>query len=269
MFVGSFKKFALCLAILGVAACSSKENEDTYVARDVEVIYNLAKDNLERRRYRLAAAAFDEVERQHPYSIWARRAQIMSAYSHYMSNDYDEAILAAQRFLQLHPGNRSAPYAYYLIAMCHYEQVTDVARDQQKTIEATQALTEVIRRFPESEYAQDAALKLDLTRDHLAGKDMEVGRFYMKRQEYLAAVGRFRHVIEEYQTTSHTPEALHRLVEGYLALGIHDEAQMAGAVLGHNFGGTKWYRYSYALLTEGKLSPEMKSGSWLSKLWPF
>ncbi len=250
MFVSSFKKFALFFAILGVAACSSKDNEDTYVARDVEVIYNLAKDSLEKRRYRLAATAFDEVERQHPYSIWARRAQIMAAYAYYMSNDYDESVLAAQRFLQLHPGNKSAPYAYYLIAMCHYEQVSDVARDQEKTQEATRALTEVIRRFPESDYARDASLKLDLTRDHLAGKDMEVGRFYMKRQEYLSAVGRFRNVVDEFQTTSHTPEALHRLVEGYLALGMHNEAKMAGAVLGHNFSGTKWYRYSYKLLTD-------------------
>tara|TARA_R110002096_G_scaffold383846_2_gene577810 strand:+ start:1808 stop:2575 length:768 start_codon:yes stop_codon:yes gene_type:complete len=250
MFVTSFKKFALFFAILGVAACSSKNNEDTYIARDVEVIYNLAKDNLGKRRYRLAAAAFDEVERQHPYSIWARRAQIMAAYAYYMSNDYDESVLSAQRFLQLHPGNKSAPYAYYLIAMCHYEQVSDVARDQAKTEEATQALTEVIRRFPETDYARDASLKLDLTRDHLAGKDMEVGRFYLKRQEYLAAIGRFRNVVDEFQTTSHTPEALHRLVEGYLALGMHHEAKMAGVVLGHNFSGTKWYRYSYKLLTD-------------------
>lgn len=254
MFVGRFKKFALCLAVLGVAACSSKESEDTYIARDVEVIYNLAQDNLERKRYRLAAVAFDEVERQHPYSIWARRAQIMAAYAYYMTNDYDESILAAQRFLQLHPGNRSAPYAYYLIAMCHYEQVSDVGRDQAKTQEATHALTEVVRRFPDTEYARDAALKLDLTRDHLAGKDMEVGRFYMKRQEYLAAIGRFRNVVDEYETTSHTPEALHRLVEGYLALGMHSEAKMAGVVLGHNFSGTKWYRYSYDLLTDRNIS---------------
>ncbi|MBL4838336.1 MAG: outer membrane protein assembly factor BamD [Kordiimonadaceae bacterium] len=257
------------MAVLLVAGCSSDKNDDTYIARDVEVIYNLAQDNLQRKRYRLAAVAFDEVERQHPYSVWARRAQIMASYAHYMSNNYDDSVLAAQRFLQLHPGNKSAPYAYYLIAMCHYEQISDVGRDQAKTHEATRALTEVVRRFPESEYARDAAFKLDLTRDHLAGKDMEVGRFYMKRQEYLSAIGRFRNVVEDYQTTSHTPEALHRLVESYMALGIMDEAQMAGAVLGHNFGGTKWYRYSYALLTNGKLEPEMKSGSWLGKLWPF
>lgn len=252
-----------------LVACSSDGDEDTYVARDVEVIYNFAYDALDRKRYRLAAAGFDEVERQHPYSVWARRAQLMAAYSAYMSNQYDDAILAAQRFLQLHPGNASAPYAYYLIALCHYEQISDVGRDQDKTEQAENALIEVIRRFPESEYAQDAQLKLNLTQDHLAGKDMEVGRFYMKRKEYLAAIIRFRRVIERYQTTSHAPEALHRLVESYLALGIKDEAQMAAAVLGHNFGGTKWYRFSYSLLVRGRLSPEAKSNSWLTAIWPF
>jgi len=263
-----FKNLFLFAAIFSVAACSSKD-EDRYVARDVEVIYNLAQENLDKGRYKFAAVAFDEVERQHPYSVWARRAQLMSAYSHYMSRSYDDAILAAQRFLQLHPGNKSASYAYYLIGLSHYEQISDVGRDQQKTHDAERGLTEVIRRFPDTEYARDAGIKLALTHDHLAGKDMEVGRFYMKRQEYLAAVGRFRNVIEKYQTTSHTPEALHRLVESYMALGIQEEAQMAAAVLDHNYGGTKWYRYSYALLVEGDLSPQVSSSSWLSKLWPF
>jgi len=263
-----FRNLFLLTVVLGLTACGSSE-EDKYVARDVEVIYNLAQENLEKGRYRFAAVAFDEVERQHPYSVWARRAQLMSAYSHYMSGSYDDSILASQRFLQLHPGNRSAPYAYYLIALCHYEQISDVGRDQQKTHDAERALTEVIRRFPDTEYARDAGLKLALTHDHLAGKDMEVGRFYMKRKEYLAAVGRFRNVIEQYQTTSHTPEALHRLVESYMALGIVDEAKMAGAVLDHNYGGTKWYRYSYAMLVEGNLQPAGSNESWLSKLWPF
>ncbi len=262
-------KIGVLAAFVALSACSSGGDEDKYVARDVEVIYNLAQDNLNRGRYKLAAAAFDEVERQHPYSVWARRAQLMSAFSHYQANNFDDAILSAQRFLQLHPGNRSAPYAYYLIAISEYEQITDVRRDQSKTAEAEAALNEVIRRYPTSEYARDAALKLSLTRNHLAGKDMEIGRFYMSRQEYLAAVGRFRNVVEKYQTTEHTPEALHRLVEVYLALGIKDEAQMAAAVLGHNYGGTKWYRYSYALLTDQELIPEVKEGSWLGKLWPF
>ena len=255
--------------VLGVAACSSKDDEDRYVARDVEVLYNLAQDNLDRGRYKFAAAAFDEVERQHPDSVWARRAQLMAAYSHYMTNSYDDAILAAERFLQLHPGNRSAPYAYYLIALCHYEQISDVGRDQQKTLDAENSLVEVIRRYPNTDYVKDAKLKLDLTRDHLAGKDMEVGRFYQQRHEYLAAETRFRAVIEKYQTTSHAPEALHRLVEVYLALGIDEEAKMAAAVLGRNFPGSKWYRYSYSLLSGKDMVPEVSEKSWLSKIWPF
>ncbi|SDE48227.1 MULTISPECIES: outer membrane protein assembly factor BamD [Kordiimonas] len=263
------KTSILGVALISVAACSSKDEEDVYVARDVEVLYNLGQDNLKKKRYQLAAYAFDEVERQHPYSVWARRAQLMAAYSHYMTNNYDDATLAAERFLQLHPGNRSAPYAYYLIALSHYEQISDVGRDQAQTLRAQSSLTEVIRRFPNTEYARDARLKLDLTLDHLAGKDMKVGRFYMKRQEYLAATMRFRNVVENYQTTSHTPEALHRLVESYLALGVYDEAKMAAAVLGHNYPSSKWYRYSYALLSGKDMKPEGKSGSWLSKLWPF
>jgi outer membrane protein assembly factor BamD len=263
-----FRKFTVATALLGLAACSSVE-EDRYVARDVEVIYNLAQDSVDKKQYKFAAIAFDEVERQHPYSVWARRAQLMAAYSHYMAGDYDDSVLAAERFLQLHPGNRSASYAYYLIGIAHYEQISDVGRDQQKTLDAEAALTEIIRRFPDSEYARDAKLKLSLTHDHLAGKDMEVGRFYMKRREYLAAVIRFRRVIERYQTTSHAPEALHRLVESYMALGIHEEAKMAGAVLAHNYDGSKWYKYSYALLVEGDLTPEANNSSWLSKLWPF
>ncbi|WP_308911860.1 outer membrane protein assembly factor BamD [Pseudokordiimonas caeni] len=259
-----------CLAgcLVALSACGGKD-EDTYIARDVEVLYNLAQDRLDRKQYRQAAAIFDETERQHPYSVWARRAQLMAAYSNYMANKYDDAVLAAQRFLQLHPGNRGAPYAYYLIAVSYYEQISDVGRDQDQTQKALDSLTEVVRRFPDTDYARDAKLKIDLTRDHLAGKDMEVGRFYMQRKEYLSAVIRFRNVVENFQTTSHTPEALHRLVECYLALGIYPEAQMAAAVLGHNFPGNKWYRYSYALLNNQSLEPEVHEGSWLSKLWPF
>ena len=254
---------------LMLAACSSGGDEDRYVARDVEVLYNLAQDFLDRKNYTLAAVTFDEVERQHPYSIWARRAQLMAAYANYMSNNYEDSILAAERFLQLHPGNRNAPYAYYLIALCHYERISDVGRDQDSTLKAKDALTEVVRRYPNSDYAEDATLKLSLTNDHLAGKDMEIARFYIQRQEYLSASLRLRNVIEEYQMSSHVPEALHRLVEVNLALGIHEEAQTAAAVLGHNYPGTKWYRYSYALMTGADLVPEISNRSWLSKLWPF
>ena len=251
---------------VGLTACSGG-NEDRYIARDVEVLYNLGYDNLEKGRYKRAAAAFDEVERQHPYSVWARRAQLMAAYAHYQTSNYDDAVLSAECFLQLHPGNPSASYAYYLIALCHYEQIVDVGRDQSSTLKARESLTEVVKRFPDSDYAKDAQLKLDLTDDHLAGKDMEIGRFYMRRQEYLAAANRFKSVIDNYQTTSHAPEAMHRLVESYLALGVEPEARRVAQVLGHNYPGSKWYKYSYDLMN-GK-NPSGEVGSFLSKLWPF
>lgn len=254
--------------MVGVAGCA-KKNKDSYFARDVEVLYNLGADRLERKQFKLAAALFDEVERQHPYSSWARRSQLMSAYSYYEANDYDESILAAERFLALHPGNSAAGYAYYLIANCYYEQISDVGRDQKVTEQALRALFEVIQRFPASEYARDAQLKMDLTSDHLAGKELEVGRFYLGKRQYLAGIGRFRTVIERFQTTSHAPEAMHRLVESYLALGIVEEAQSVAAVLGYNYPNSKWYRYSYALLTGQKLVPEMSKKSWISKVLPF
>lgn len=265
----SVAKVALAVLLMtGVAACG-KKNKDTYFARDVEVLYNLGADRLQRKQYKLAAALFDEVERQHPYSSWARRSQLMSAYSYYEANEYEDSILAAERFLALHPGNSAAPYAYYLIAVCYYEQISDVGRDQKVTEQALKALYEVIQRFPESEYARDSQLKLDLTSDHLAGKELDVGRFYLSQRQYLAGIGRFRTVIEKYQTTSHAPEAMHRLVEAYLALGIVEEAQAVAAVLGYNYPNSKWYRYSYALLTGQKLEPQVSNKSWISKVLPF
>lgn len=251
--------FAVIVGGLISGACSKKD-EDTYIARDVEVLYNLGHDSLGKKQHRLAAAAFDEVERQHPYSVWARRAQLMASYSYYMANRYEESVLAAERFLSLHPGNKDAPYAYYLIALCHYERIIDIGRDQRTTEQALDALTDVVTRFPDTDYARDAQLKLDLTRDHLAGKEMEIGRFYLTQAKYLAAIGRFQRVIDEFQTTSHAPEAMHRLVEAYLALGIEAEARQVAAVLGHNFPGTKWYRYSYALLEDSSLAPGEKRG---------
>jgi outer membrane protein assembly factor BamD len=173
---------------------------------------------------------------------------LMSAYSYYVSQDYSEAILSAQRFLALHPGSREAPYAYYVVAVSYYEQITSVDRDQKVTLKALDALNELIRRYPASDYAADARLKVDLTRDHLAGKEMEVGRYYQGNKQFLGAVDRFRTVIDTYNTTSHTPEALERLVECYLALGLPEEAKKAAAVLGYNYPGSKWYKHSYALI---------------------
>ena len=189
----------------------------------------------------------------------------MAAYAHYREERYDDALNAIDRFLSLHPGHASAPYAYYLRALCHYEQIADVTRDQKNTELALSALSEVVRRYPESSYARDAQLKIDLTNDHLAGKDMEIGRFYLKRGEYQAAINRFRRVIERYQTTTHVPEALHRLTETYLALGIVDEAQTAAAVLGHNYPGSEWYADSYLLLTGVDARPTENKESWISR----
>lgn len=221
-----------------------------YVARDVNTLYNAAKDRLDRGQHKIAAALFDEVERQHPYSPWARRAQQMSAFSYYVAGDYNKAIESSRRFLSIHPGNKDAPYAYYLIALSYYEQISDVTRDQRITEQALAALGEVSRRYPNSRYAADALLKMDLVNDHLAGKEMEIGRFYQRRGKWLAATIRFRTVIEKYQTTTHAPEALMRLTESYLSLGIPAEAKKTAAVLGANYPGSKWYERAFELVNK-------------------
>ncbi|TNE31323.1 MAG: outer membrane protein assembly factor BamD [Alphaproteobacteria bacterium] len=236
---------------LVTAGCAGRggDNEDVaYVARDVETLYNEAKRRLDRGNTKLAAALFDEVERQHPYSPWARRAQLMSAFSYYVAQDYNKAIASAQRFLSIHPGNKDAPYAYYLIALSYYEQISDVQRDQKITEQARTALTEINRRFPNTEYAADARLKLDLVEDHLAGKEMEIGRLYAKSGKWLAAELRFRNVIDKYQTTSHAAEALYRLTEASLALGIRQDAVKYASVLGANYPGSEWYDKAYKLV---------------------
>ena len=236
--------------MLVLAGCSADKDKE-YVERPVSDIYNNALDLLENGDYRLAAQEFDEVERQHPYSVWATKAQLMAAYSFYQSNRYDDAIIALDRFTQLHPANRDAAYAYYLKALSYYEQISDVARDQKMTELALNALKEVVSRFPTSEFARDAKIKIDLTYDHLAGKEMEIGRYYLKQKHYLSAINRFKTVVEQYETTTHVPEALHRMTEAYLALGITSEARKTAAVLGHNFPGSDWYEDSYALF-EGR-----------------
>jgi outer membrane protein assembly factor BamD len=261
--LGLLAVLGAALALAGCAGIGAKEIK--YVERPVEEIYNTALMELQRGRYFQAAEQFDEVERQHPYSVWARRSMLMAAYSNYQINEYDKAILAAQRFISLHPGNRDVVYAYYIVAISLYEQISDVGRDQKITAEALQALTEVVRRFPTSDYARDARLKIDLTKDHLAGKEMEIGRYYLKQHEYLAAINRFRMVVEVFQTTSHVPEAMHRLTECYVALGVIEEAQSVAAVLGHNYPGSDWYQDSYALLTGKHVQPVENEKSWISK----
>ena len=242
---------AFVLVVAGLAACGSKDKEE-YVERPVEALYNEGVDALATERYATAARAFDEVERQHPYSTWATKAQLMAAYAHYQNNKYDDAIVAVDRFIQLNPSNRDVGYAYYLKAISYYEQITDVQRDARMTELAMGALEEVVRRFPDTPFARDARLKIDLTNDHLAGKEMEVGRFYMRRGQYVGAINRFKVVVDRFQTTSHVPEALHRLVEAYTALGLASEAEKAAAILGHNYPGSDWYQDSYGLVTTGK-----------------
>ncbi len=264
---GVLSAIALVAGSLLLGACNSGKEDLAYQERPVEQIYNQAMDYVQDSNYRKAAPQFDEVERQHPYSVWARHAILTAAYSYYQTNDYDQAILAAQRYISLHPGSPDTAYAYYLVAICYYEQIVDVGRDQQTTQNALKALEDVVRRYPSSEYARDARLKIDLTRDHLAGKEMEIGRYYLFSQQYVAAINRFRIVLDKYQTTTHTPEALERITEAYVALGVRNEAQTAAAILGYNYPGSRWYQDAYNLMKGTHSEPEVDKGSWISRSW--
>jgi outer membrane protein assembly factor BamD len=246
---GAAALLAVTATLAGCSWFGGKDDNASYVEQPVDQLYNRALDDLGAENYKQAAKEFEEVDRQHPYSVWATKAQVMAAFTYYQSNKYDDALIALDRFIQLHPGHKDIPYAYYLKALCYYEQISDVGRDQGTTQKALDALAEVVKRFPESPYARDARLKVELTIDHLAGKEMDVGRYYEKQQQYIGAINRYRTVIERYQTTTHVPEALHRLVESYLALGVKSEAKEAAAVLGHNFPGSDWYADSYFLIT--------------------
>ncbi len=262
---------------LALTACSSVKEmlsnpfgDDPDSVNDttpVGMLYNEGLDYIKDGRYKKAVERFDEVERQHPYSTWATRATLMIAYSHYQSNSYDDAINAAERFIKLHPGNKDAAYAYYLRGLSYYEQIGSTNRDQTATQKALETLEEVTRRFPNSRYADDVKGKAVLARDHLASKEMKVGRYYLKRHAHVAAINRFKKVITDYQTTSHTPEALERLTEAYYALGITLEAQTAAAILGHNFPNSQWYKDAYALLRSGGLEPKVSDKSWLTEVW--
>ena len=251
-----FKTTALATLAISLTACSTlgiggdKKEKLAYVERPAETIYNQGFDRMERQDWDRAKLHFQEVERQHPFSKWARRAMLMQAYANYRSTDYEESIATAERFIGLHPGNDSTPYAYYLIAMNYYDQIFDVGRDQATTVSAEASLQQVVRRYPDSDYARDARLKLELTHDHLAGKEMSIGRYYLKDNQQLAAIGRFKNVVRDYETTSQTEEALHRLVEAYTSLGIINEAKLVGSVLGYNYPSSEWYEDSYELLAE-------------------
>ena len=255
----------LGLALMGCS--SSAPPKDQIPDEPPEALYNQGMAALQAGNISDATKFFEEVEKQHPYSTVAAQAQIMDAYAYYRGNRYTDAIAAIDHFLDLHPGSKDAAYAYYLKALCYYEQIEDVRRDQKMTEQALDALNEVVNRFPGTPYARDAALKIDLSRDHLAGKEMEIGRWYEKQQQYLASINRFRTVVEKYQSTTHVPEALERLTECYLALGVTDEAQTAAAVLGYNYPGSTWYQASYELLKAKNLKPEKKSDSWLNSVF--
>ena len=241
----------LALALGGCALLKPKKKTDTtYADQPVEQLYSVGAARLDEHRWGEAITYFKEVERQHPYSEWSRRAILMEAFAHYQTNDYSESIADADRFIELYPGNGSAPYAYYLKAECYFEQILDVGRDQASTQLASTAMREVSRRFPHTEYASDARLKIDMINDQLAGKEMTIGRYYLRSGNTLSAIGRFKLVIERYQTTSHTPEALERLTEAYLTLGLVEEAKRNAAVLGYNYPGDYWYQAAYTLMTD-------------------
>ncbi|HKD46958.1 MAG TPA: outer membrane protein assembly factor BamD [Rhizomicrobium sp.] len=246
---------------------SNDLNKDAaqYQERPVEQIYADAWTQINKGDWENAAKQFDEVDRQHPYSVWARRAMLMSAFCSYQANKYSDAVSTADQYISLHPGSHEVAYAFYLKAISLYEQIVDVNRDQANTQGALVALQDVVQRFPDTEYARDATLKIDLTQDHLAGKEMAVGRYYLTRGDYIGAINRFRVVIEQYQTTPQISEALERLTEAYYSLGLDSEAQTAAAVLGANYPGSEWYMDAYNTLKRRNLRPQENKGSWISR----
>jgi outer membrane protein assembly factor BamD len=258
----------LMLCVFAISACSHTKKDSDAEPDNVDKMYNEAIDNLEQKKYDKSIEKFEELERTYPYSKWATKSEIMSAYASYKDQKYDEALVTLERYIKLHPGNPDVAYAYYLRALCYYEQISDVTKDQSYSSYAKTAIEEVIARFPETKYAVDAKFKLDLVNDHLAGKEVEVGRFYLKQGDNIGAINRFQVVIKDYDTTSHVPEALHRLVEAYVSLGVKDEAQKYAAVLGYNFPESKWYERSYKLLEGEKPASGAAEGKWYNyKNW--
>ena len=250
---------ALCaLALAGCAGNKKPKVRLAYEERPVELLYSTGADRMDKHLWSQAVDYFQEVERQHPYSEWSRRAILMQAFAHYQANDYDDAISDSDRFISLYPGNGASAYAHYLKAICYFEQIVDVGRDQAATGQALDNLRDVTSRYPSTEYAHDARLKIDMVNDQLAGKEMTIGRWYLRQGDTIAAVGRFKSVVDRYQTTSHTPEALYRLVESYLTVGLLDEARKNGAVLGYNYPGDAWYADAYRLLTSKGLRPAVE-----------
>jgi outer membrane protein assembly factor BamD len=257
---------ALVLIVAALPACSFFGKEEVIPDDPADKLYNEGLYLMNSKRdYRMAAKRFEEVDRQHPYSEWARKALIMSAYAHYEGMQYDDSVTAAKRYVTLHPGSPDAAYAQFLIGSSYFDQIPDITRDQQRTEKALQALDEVVRKYPNTEYAAGAKRKIEIARDQLAGKEMDTARFYQKKRDYIAAINRFKVVITQYQTTRHVEEALMRLTECYITLGIVNEAQTAAAVLGHNFPDSQWYKEAYALVKGGGLEPYEDRGSWISR----
>jgi outer membrane protein assembly factor BamD len=260
----------LLAASFVLSSCGRAEKETPLAEQPPQQIFELAESELERGKAEKAAGLFADVERLYPYSEWAKRALIMSAFANHQDGNYEQSRADSQRYLDFYPADQDAAYAQYLIALSFYDQIDNVSRDQGVTFQALQALRTVIERYPDSEYATTSLLKFDLALDHLAGKEMEIGRYYLKRGHFGAAINRFRVVVEEFQTTSHTPEALHRLVESYLSLGLTADAQTAGAILGHNFEASDWFKDSHVLLTGQGLSTEAgdkRATKWLRTIW--
>lgn len=262
----------LAVALLAgtLGACSSfdlfSKKEDTPPDEPADRLYNEGLYLLNAKKdARDAVKKFEEVDRQHPYSEWARKSLIMSAYAYYQAGEYDDCVNAAKRYITLHPGSPDASYAQYLIASSYFEEIPDITRDQARTEKALAALEEVIRKYPNTEYANSAKQKIEVARDQLAGKEMQIARYYMNKKDYTGAINRFKVVVTKYQTTRHVEEALMRLTESYMALGIVEEAQTAAAVLGHNFPDSAWYKHAYALVKTGGVEPKENEGSWISK----
>ncbi len=266
--IRSFRWLALVLALaLPAAGCSNLNDDKLAIAPDepADKLYNEGLTLLNKQEYKDAAQKFEEVDRQHPYSEWARKSLLMSAFVYYEMGEHEQTIQAARRYLALHPGSSDAAYAQYLMAASYYDQIPDITRDQARTERAMQALDEVVRRYPDTEYAESARRKLEVARDQLAGKEMMIGRYYLNRRNYTGAINRFKAVVTQYQTTRHVEEALMRLAECYMALGIVGEAQTAAAVLGHNFPDSPWYKDAYTLVQTGGNSPREDKTSWISK----
>jgi outer membrane protein assembly factor BamD len=256
---------ALALPLGGCAGMFSDDKVELTVDEPADQLYNEGLTLLSKNEYQDAAKKFEEVDRQHPYSEWARKSLLMSAYAYYETGQHEETIQAARRYVALHPGSPDAAYAQYLMASAYYDQIPDITRDQQRTERAIQALDDVVRKYPDTDYADAARRKIEVARDQLAGKEMMVGRYYQDKRNYTGAINRFKSVVTRYQTTRHVEEALMRLAECYMALGIAGEAQTAAAVLGHNFPDSQWYKDAYALVQTGGSPPKEDKASWISR----